>query len=109
MTRQSNMLLQIPSCGLGRRYIQRLSFRPRRQPVFRARAVDRLGAPLDDPATRRGAGFVGDVRATGRSAAKLLFNTSIKLMTFGADGVVGTAFFGSSARFSLSFEIKTVR
>jgi hypothetical protein len=81
----------------------------RRQPAFRARAVDRLGAALDAPAARRGDGFVGDVRATGRSAAKLFFNTSIKLMTFWADGVVGTAFLGSSARFSLSFEIKTAR
>jgi hypothetical protein len=49
------------------------------------------------------------VRATGCSAAKLLFNTSIKLMTFWADGAAATPFLGSSTRFSLSFEIKTVR
>jgi hypothetical protein len=57
----------------------------------------------------RGAGFVGDVGATGCSAAKLLFNTSIKLMTFRADGAAATVFLGTSARFSLCFEIKTVR
>jgi hypothetical protein len=67
------------------------------------------GEPFDGAAIRRGAGFVADVRATGCSAHKLLFNTSIKLMTFWADGVAATTFLGSSACFSLSFEIKTVR
>jgi hypothetical protein len=67
------------------------------------------GARLEGAAIRRVAGFVGDVRATGCSAAKLLSNTSIRLMTFWADGAAATTFLGSSARFSLSFEIKTVR
>jgi hypothetical protein len=34
-------------------------------------------------------GFVNDVRATGCSAPKLLFNTSIRLITFLADGAAG--------------------
>jgi hypothetical protein len=90
--------------------VRGLRVRPRHQPAFQTRALDRLEEePPDGAALRRVAGFVGKVRATGRSAAKLLFNTSIKLMTFWADGAAATAFLGSSARFSLSFEIKTVR
>ena len=80
------------------------------QPVLRARALDRLeDEGLDGAVCRRDTGFVGDVRAAGCSAAKLLFNTSIRLMTFWAEGAAATAFFGRSARFSLSFEINTVR
>jgi hypothetical protein len=87
-----------------------LRIRPRHQPVFQTRAFDRLEEePPDGAALRRVAGFVGNVRATGCSAAKLLFNTSIKLMTFWADGAAATVVLGTSARFSVRFEIKTVR
>jgi hypothetical protein len=52
-----------------------------------SRVFDRLeGEPFDGAAIRRGAGFVADTRAAGHSAVKLLFNISIKLMTFSADG-----------------------
>jgi hypothetical protein len=106
MTRQSNMSLQIfLHASLADTSIIGL----KRQPMFRARALDRFGAFLDGDATRRGAGLVGDMRATGCSAAKLLFNTSIKLRRFWAEGAAAMFFFGSSARLSLSFEIKTVR
>src|SRR5215216_5173417 len=44
-----------------------------------------------------------------RSAAKLFFSTSIKLITFSAGGTTVISFLGSAALFSLSLEIKTVR
>jgi hypothetical protein len=80
-----------------------------RQLGLRDRAFDRFeGETFDGTAVRRAVGLAGR-RAAGRSTAKLLFNTSIKLMTFSWGGLTATIFFGSSACFSLSLEIKTVR
>jgi hypothetical protein len=60
---------QLPSCH---DTFKDLRIRPRHQPVFRARAFDRLeGEPFDGAAIRRGAGFVADVRATGCSELHL--------------------------------------
>jgi hypothetical protein len=67
------------------------------------------GEALDGTAIRPVLALVANARAVGRSAAKLLFNTSIKLITFSRGGLTTIMFFGRSACFSLSFEIKTVR
>jgi hypothetical protein len=80
-----------------------------RQLRLRDRALDRLGGEaFGGTAIRRAVGLVA-ARAVGRSAAKLLLNTSIKLMTFSGGGLTATMFLGNSACFSLSLEIKTVR
>jgi hypothetical protein len=81
-----------------------------RQLRLRDRALDRLGGEaFGGTAIRRAVGLVAGARADGRSAAKLLLNTSIKLMTFSGGGLTATMFLGNSACFSLSLEIKTVR
>jgi hypothetical protein len=107
MTRQSNMQapLRIASPDASLR-----SPTTTLQLTFRARALALLEEePFDAAALRCAVALVAAARRAGSSASKLRFNTSIKLMTFSADGLATTTFVGTSACFFLSFSIKTVR
>jgi|SoiMethySBSTD1v2_1073268.scaffolds.fasta_scaffold302195_3 hypothetical protein len=73
------------------------------------RPATRLPDDLDRAVFPRRAATLPAAGRLGHSAAKLRFNTSIKLMMLSADGMAILSHRGISACFFSSFSINTVR